>query len=232
MNIRAYRWSRSDVGKRTAVQLLAASAVAVMVFGASVANAQSDDRPTANGSTLESVSPPSSGDWERVDGTPADAADDSSNNQVLEVPQAIDPNDAAAAQADAGGDPSAANPSDSQQQADGSGDGDSEDAPDEIGSINDYQSQRDDVGPAAVLIPPMAGRPFGMSPPVGFNPPMPIMRPPYVPPAGLLPGGVLPPRPVMIRPGVTGYIPPSSPMFMAPRPMGSIPGGWWNRVRR
>lgn len=260
MNIRAHRWSRSDIGKRAAVHLLGATAVAILVVGAGRVYAQSDDRSAAGASTLESVSPPSSGDWERVNGAPTDAPDDSSDNQVLEIPQVIDPNDAAAAQADAGGASSAAPSGDGGQQADGSSDGDGMDAPDQIGSINDYQSQQDQVGPAAAFMPPMEARPLGMSPPIGINPPLgmsppvgysppiPMLAPSYLPPMGMYPGEALPPGGLMVPPGMNryygymghgggygAYIPPGAPgapMFIVPRPMVSAPGGLWNRIHR
>jgi hypothetical protein len=233
MSVQPHRWKRGDVAKRGAAPLLAASiAVVALFFGARRGRAQSDDRPTASASTLESVSPPASGDWERVDGAPADESDDSSDSQVLEIPQALDPNDAAAAQSQDGGDPSVADSGDGQSQADGSDSGSGADAPDQIGSINDYQSQPSETGPMTTYLPPMAARPLGMSPPIGLNPPMPMPPYSYFPPAGFGPNGMLPPGPVIVRPGVTGYMPPSSPMFMAPRPMAAMPGGWWNRVHR
>ena len=241
MSVWAHRRDCIGVGKRAAVRLLAAPIAAALVFAAVPAHAQSDDRPSASASTLEDISPPASGDWDRVEAAPTDPADRSSDNQVLEIPQATDPN---AAQVDSGGD-SSADASQQAQQNDGSYNDDGADAPDQVGSIDDYQSQQDDIGLAGGYIPPIASapiesRPLGMSPPsgamippVGFNPAMrPMMPVPYVPPVGMLPGGMLAPGPVIIQPGVRGYIPPTSPMAPSLRAPASIPGGWWMRARR
>jgi len=235
MNIRAHRRARKG-----AVPLLAASiAAAAFVFATAPAHAQTDDL-AASASMLENVSPPAGGGWNRVDEAPPneappDPADISSDDgQVLELPQVTDPNATADAQADNAGDANAGasqNAGQQAQQADGSDTGDNADAPDQLGSINDYQLQQNEIGAGGVSFAPTPIRPFGMGPSVGFNPPMgPMMQPPYFPPVGMLPGGMLPPGPVIVQPGVRGYFPPSSPMMM--RPLVSMPGGWWTRTRR
>jgi hypothetical protein len=240
MNIRAHRRSCNGVGKRAAVPLLAASiAAAALLFAVAPAHAQTDD-PTASASMLENVSPPAGGGWDRIDEAPPneappDPADISSDDgQVLELPQVTDPAAATDAQADNAGDANAGATQDAGQQADGSDTGgDSADAPDQVGSIDDYQSQQDGIGAGGVYLMPMAMRPLGMNPPFGLNPPMsPMMQPPYVPRVGMPPGGMLPPGPVIVQPGVRGYFPPTSPMMMQPRPLVSMPGGWWTRARR
>lgn len=256
MNVREHRRGRGNARTTGIVAFFfAVSAAAVLFFGAVRTYAQSDDRPTASASTLETISPPSSGDWERIDGSPtADAADDSAANQVLEIPQATDHN-SAATQANNDGDPSVGtDQQDAQQeQADGSDNGDDGAAPDQVGSIQDYRSQQNEIGPAATFYPPIVARPLGMNPPagispplgmspsVGYSPPIPMLAPYYVPPMAAYPGEALPPGAYIVPPGAGryhgysgynggygAYIPPGAPgapMFIVPRSMLPHPMG-------
>src|SRR5690348_7898326 len=93
-----------------------------------------------SGTADDSSAPPKSHtDWEEVPETDSDAAPE--EGQVLEIPQSVDPNQAA-------------NPeSNSPAQASNGGQGDeSAQAPDELGGLNDYQSQNADVS-GGYLIP-------------------------------------------------------------------------------
>jgi hypothetical protein len=201
------------------------SAAALVCFAAP-ARAQSDDVTGPPAETLDNLTPPSASSWERIDGPDYGGAD----GQVLEVPQVVDPNDTAAdagdnGNADAGGDANAGSTDGAQvQTADGSGNGNNaEQDPDQIGSINDYQTEQSELASSGFyVVVPM--QPLGVRPPLGVYPPTGIL-----PPAG---GGMLGSRPIMIPPRSVGPFPSTSPMLMPPRMSGSISGGWWTRARR
>jgi hypothetical protein len=166
-----------------------------------------------------SGSPPTSHtDWEEV---PESSDATSGEGQVLEIPQSVDPNQAAA--------PEGSSPA----QAANNGQGDqSAQSPDELGGLNDYQSQNAEVSggyliPVPVLVPvpvspgfagPRVGAPApGMGGVGPISPPFP-------------PGGFRPTPPIVLRPGGFGGIPSTSPMLTPPRGSAAIPGGWWTRT--
>jgi hypothetical protein len=170
-----------------------------------------------------SVPPKSHTDWEEVPETDSDAT--SGEGQVLEIPQSVDPNEAAAPE------------SNSPAQASNGGQGDeSAQAPDELGGLNDYQSQNAEVSggyliPVPVLVPvpvspgfagPRMGVPRQPAPGMGGVGPI---SPPFPP------GGFRPTPPIVLRPGGFAGIPSTSPMLTPPRGSAAIPGGWWTRAR-
>src|SRR5216684_1809618 len=147
------------------------------------------------------------------------------NGQVLEIPQSVDPNQVAA--------PESKSPA--QASNDGQGD-ESAQAPDELGGLNDYQSQNAEVSgpyliPVPVLVPvpvspgfagPRMGAPTQPAPGMGGVGPI---SPPFPP------GGFRPTPPIILRPGGFAGIPSTSPMLTPPRGSAAIPGGWWTRTR-
>jgi hypothetical protein len=171
-----------------------------------------------------SGSPPASHtDWEQVPETNSDAT--SGEGQVLEIPQSVDPNQAAA--------PESKSPA--QASNDGQGD-ESAEAPDELGGLNDYQSQDAEVSggyliPVPVLVPgpvnpgfaagPRMGAPIQPAPGMGGVGPI---SPPFPP------GGFRPTPPIVLRPGGFAGIPSTSPMLTPPSGSTAIPGGWWTRT--
>ena len=172
---------------------------------------------------VSSGSPTSHTDWEEVPETNSDAT--SGEGQVLEIPQSVDPNEAAAPE------------SKSPAQASNGGEGDeSAQVPDELGGLNDYQSQNAEVSggyliPVPVLVPvpvgpgfagPRMGAPTQLAPGMGGVGPI---SPPFPP------GGFRPTPPIILRPGGFAGIPSTSPMLTPPRGSAAIPGGWWTRAR-
>jgi len=171
---------------------------------------------------VSSGSPPTSHtDWEEVPETDSDVT--SGEGQVLEIPQSVDPNQVAA--------PESNRPA--QASNDRQGD-ESAQAPDELGGLNDYQSQNAEVSggyliPVPVLVPVpvspgFAGRRMGAQPAPGMGGVGPI-SPPFPP------GGFRPTPPIILRPGGFAGIPSTSPMLTPPRGSAAIPGGWWTRTR-
>lgn len=177
-----------------------------------------------SGTADDSSAPPKSHtDWEEVPETDSDATPE--EGQVLEIPQSVDPNEAAAPE------------SNSPAQASNGGQGDeSEQAPDELGGLNDYQSQDAEVSggylipvPVPVPVPvgpgfagPQMGVPIRPAPGMGGVGPI---SPPFPP------GGFRPTPPIILRPGGFAGIPSTSPMLTPPRGSAAIPGGWWTRSR-
>src|SRR5216683_1915533 len=170
---------------------------------------------------VSSGSPTSHTDWEEVPETNSDATP--GEGQVLEIPQSVDPKQAAAPE--------------SKSPAQASNDGQSDEsaqAPDELGGLNDYQSQNAEVSgpyliPVPVLVPVpvspgFAGRQMGAQPAPGMGGVGPI-SPPFPP------GGFRPTPPIILRPGGFAGIPSTSPMLTPPRGSAAIPGGWWTRAR-
>ena len=172
---------------------------------------------------VSSGSPTSHTDWEEVPETNSDATPE--EGQVLEIPQSVDPKQAAAPE------------SKSPVQASNDGQGDeSAQAPDELGGLNDYQSQNAEVSggyliPVPVLVPvpvspgfagPRMGAPTQPAPGMGGVGPI---SPPFPP------GGFGPTPPIVLRPGGFAGIPSTSPMLTPPRGSAAIPGGWWTRAR-
>jgi len=170
-----------------------------------------------------SGSPPTSHtDWDEVPETNSDAA--SGDGQVLEIPQSVDPNQAAA--------PEGKNPAEVSNDRQGD---ESAQAPDELGGLNDYQSQNAEVSggyliPVPVLVPvpvspgfagPRMGAPTQSAPGMGGVGPI---SPPFPP------GGFRPTPPIVLRPGGFVGIPSTSPMLTPPRGSATIPGGWWTRA--
>lgn len=177
-----------------------------------------------SGTADDSSAPPKSHtDWEEVPETDSDAT--SGEGQVLEIPQSVDPNEAAAPE----------NNSPAQASSGGQGD-ESAQAPDELGGLNDYQSQNAEVSggyliPVPVLVPvpvspgfagPRMGVPTQPAPGMGGVGPI---SPPFPP------GGFRPTPPIVLRPGGFAGIPSTSPMLTPPRRSVAIPGGWWTRAR-
>src|SRR5579859_6443779 len=122
-----------------------AACVAVLICGVALmlrpklvaaqsADASADDSPAAASSSTDEVAPPPADDsWNRVDSSEGD-----SEGQVLEVPQVVDPQDAASDTADGGDN----DPSEGQAAAaDDAGDG-SDANGDQVGSLDDYQNQQ------------------------------------------------------------------------------------------
>lgn len=171
-----------------------------------------------------SGSPPASHtDWEQVPETNSDATSD--EGQVLEIPQSVDPNQAAAPE------------SKSPEQASNDGQGaESAQAPDELGGLNDYQSQDAEVSggyviPVPVLVPVPASPGFAAGPRMGApTQPAPGMGGvgPISPP--FPPGGFRPTPPIVLRPGGFAGIPSTSPMLTPPSGSTASPGGWWTRT--
>jgi hypothetical protein len=171
-----------------------------------------------------SGSPPASRtDWEEVPETNSDAT--SGEGQVLEIPQSVDPNQAAA--------PESKSPA--QASNDGQGD-ESAEAPDELGGLNDYQSQNAEVSggyliPVPVLVPVPVSPGFAAGPRMGApTQPAPGMGGvgPISPP--FPPGGFRPTPPIVLRPGGFAGIPSTSPMLTPPSGSTAMPGGWWTRT--
>jgi hypothetical protein len=173
-----------------------------------------------------SASPPASHrDWEEVPEADSDAT--SGEGQVLEIPQSVDPTEAAA--------PDSEGNSPAQASNDGQRD-ESADAPDELGGLNDYQSQDVQVS-GGYLIPVPVPVPVPVSP--GFAGPrlgVPTQPVPGMGGVGPIsppfpPGGFRPTAPIILRPGGFAGIPSTSPMLTPPRGSTAIPGGWWTRTR-
>ena len=183
---------------------------------------------SSSGKADDSPVPPASHtDWEQVPETNSDATSGAVgwDGQVLEIPQSVDPNQVAA--------PESKSPA--QASNDGQGD-ESAQAPDELGGLNDYQSQNAEVSgpyliPVPVLVPvpvspgfagPRMGAPTQPAPGMGGVGPI---SPPFPP------GGFRPTPPIILRPGGFAGIPSTSPMLTPPRGSAAIPGGWWTRAR-
>jgi hypothetical protein len=178
----------------------------------------------SSGTADDSSAPPKSHtDWEEVPETDSDAT--SGEGRVLEIPQSVDPNQAAAPE------------SNSPAQASNNGQGDeSAQEPDELGGLNDYQSQNVEVSgvyliPVPVPVPVPVGPGFA-GPRMGVQTqPAPGMGGvgPISPP--FPPGGFRPTPPTVLRPGGFAGIPSTSPMLAPPRGSAAMPGGWWTRAR-
>jgi hypothetical protein len=232
----ANRRKRKDAIPRAAVPLLAASlAVSALIF---VKAPAADAGDPAAASATEDVSPPSTADWESVDplvvpGT----ADDTTTDRVLEVPQVVDPNSTASAQSPPADPASAAADPDSGSEtastSDGSGNAGNDDgssAPEQIGSINEYENQQADMAVAIPYVPPGTYiSSSNMPPPTARIPRGVGAAPPWVIGAGSLAPG----RPLYMTPNTGGALPSTSPMLMpSPHFLGSMPGGWWTPAHR
>jgi len=166
----------------------------------------------AAANTSEDSSPAAPGDWYEVDGANSDPI----GEQVLEVPQVVDPGQTTRA-----GQNGNVDHQDQQASIPDGGDTGDFSAPDQLGSVDDYQSQNSELGTmngyvVAAPLPPLASRN-----PIIVNPP----------PNRPMSGGI-PPTVMMIRPGTLGSIPATSPMLTPPRNSGPIPGGWWTPAHR
>jgi hypothetical protein len=172
----------------------------------------------SSGATDDSSAPPASHtDWEQVPEANSDATS-GGDGQVLEVPQSVNPDQAAARN------------SDDNSPAQGLNDGQ-----DELGGLNGYLGENADL-PGGYYIPVPAPVPVGP----GFAG-VPMREP--VQPAGpgmsgvgpispRFPGGGFRPTPTTIlRPGGLGGIPSTSPMLTPPLGSAAMPGGSWN-IRR
>lgn len=189
---------------------------AALVFSPRLVPAQSsdgiDDTSAAVRSTsMDEVSTLGGSGWDRIEGTEPDAAD----GQVLEIPQVVDSGSQAAHDGDANGGDSAAS-------ADNSGDSDDA-AADRLGNLDDYQNQEAAAaanGFSVVPVPIIVG-----APPFSIG----------TPPTSAGSGGMLPMRPIFVRPGGISPILPTSPMLTPPRSSAIRPGmplGWWTRAGR
>src|SRR5712664_3170727 len=185
------------------------------ILGPPTSAADALSGPPASAADDSSASPASHTDWEEVPETNSDAT--SGEGQVLEIPQSVDPNQAAA--------PESKRPA--QASNDGQGD-ESAQAPDELGGLNDYQSQNAEVSgpyliPVPVLVPvpvvpgfagPRMGVPTQPAPGMGgvgpISPPFPL-------------GGFRPTPPIILRPGGFAGIPSTSPMLTPRRGSAAIP---------
>jgi len=139
--------------------------------------------------------------WVRSDDV---ETDNSSPDQVLEVPQVAAP----------------AN-SDGNDQAAPNGDS----APDQVGSVDDYQDE-DDVNVSGIYIQQGGVNAYGYNPSLRNGRVNPAFGPFY--PRSNSSSG-----PSMNRPGNNGMntaIGSTSPMMPTPHSLSPMPGGWWNRA--
>ncbi len=156
----------------------------------------------------------------------------SENGQVLEIPRVIDSSidigddrasDASIANA-ASNDDDAAQSQGDQEAAESQ---DFAGLPDQVGTLQDYESQA--AGPPLGVIvsaPGLTVLPFTGRPP-GFNPSV-MPRTPMI-------GGTMLTPPIILPPTSVGPFPSTSPMLMAPRfvtPGRAFPAGGWMRARR
>jgi len=167
--------------------------------------AASDGTSGASSSTDDDISVPAAPDWDRVE----EVEGGSSGDQVLELPQTIDANRAKAGNGGSGA-------------QDGSQD-DAE-APDQVGSIDDYENQPAATAAVGAYVGPIPMRlgtnAIGMAPVA------------IVPGTHVMPGAgaMTPLAPIIVTPGGFGPFPATSPMLAAPRGSGAMPGGWWTRT--
>lgn len=187
----------------TAIAMLAAAALACSALPAKARAGIGAGAP----SVAEGRTPPESSDWE-----PADSADtsasDANSGQVLELPQAVDPEQAQAPDAN-----------DAAAQA---GNGAAQE-PDQVGNLDDYQSTMDSE-PMPVYLVPVVPRGWVAGRPLAVNPAMPRtggMR-------GM--GGMMPGSSIYVPPAGISPIMPTSPMLTTPPGSGALPGGWWTRA--
>lgn len=154
-------------------------------------------------------------DWERV---PAAGAN-SDNGQVLQIPRVINPN----AMATDGAKKQKQNSSASSGNgSSGTASTSNDSSWDELGTIQDYGNQQKLSG-GSIMIPIPAGAVSGSPMPMG--PPPFVARPALItPPANI--GGMLPVRPVTVRPGSLTGMPSTSPMLMPPRGTSAMPSIW------
>jgi hypothetical protein len=172
-----------------------------------------------------SVPPTSHTDWEQVPETNSDATS-GGDGQVLEIPQSVNPAQAAGPNSDANSPAQASNEGQDNQSGN---------APDELGGLNGYQNQNAELSggyyiPVPVPVPVGPGFAGGrMGGPV--QPTGPGMGG-VGPISPLFPGGgFVPTPPIILRPGGLAGIPSTSPMLSPPLGSSAMPGGSWNRMR-
>jgi hypothetical protein len=188
-----------------------ATAFAVMALLScppSLARAQSDDEAAA------AISSALSGSDASAD--PSDASADSAA-AVTNYAASEDSIDAAAGQVLEL--PQQIDPATFQDPADGT-DGGNNQPQDQLGSVADYQDQSAASGFAVF--------PGGAPARLGI---IVVPRMPGVPVVQQGPG-MVPVLPLIARPGGLGPFPATSPMLVAPRWSGAMPGGWWTRTHR
>jgi hypothetical protein len=174
----------------------------------------------SSGTTDDPSGPPASHtDWEQVPETNSDATSEG-DGQVLEVPQSVDPAQAAAPNRD----------DNSPAQAPNQG-RDNESGNDKLGGLNDYQQNQNEELSGGYYIPVPVPVPVGpgfagarMRGPVqSVAPGMGEVGPISPPFPG---GGFVPTPPIILRPGGLAGIPSTSPMLTPPLGSAAMPGGW------
>jgi hypothetical protein len=161
-----------------------------------------------------SVPPTSHTDWEQVPETNSDATS-GGDGQVLEIPQSVNPAQAAGPNSDANSPAQASNEGQDNQ---------SRNAPDELGGLNGYQNQNAELSGGyyiPVPVPVPVGPGFAGARMGGVEP----ISPPF--PGG----GFVPTPPIILRPGGLAGIPSTSPMLTPPLGSAAMPSGSWNRMR-
>jgi hypothetical protein len=192
----------------TAIAMLAAAALACAALPA---KARAGSGADALAASAAGRAPDESSDWDPADNaddhaSDADSPSDADSGQVLELPQAVNPDSPEQARS---GDAQAGN-SAAQE-------------PDQVGNLNEYQS-RVDTDPMPVYLVPVVPRAWVAARPMAVNPAMPRM--------GGIPGmgGMMPGSSIYVPPAGISPIMPASPMLTTPPGSGALPGGWWTRA--
>jgi hypothetical protein len=153
-----------------------------------------------------------------------EAVSGSEQNQVLEIPQLIEPS----SELDPYGASNGSTTLDDNGDGTESGQGDqaqTAELPAEVGSLQDYEEQVIEPPPGMMAYAPgVAALPFAR--PFGIRP---------VPKPGAPLNGMIIASPIILPPTSAGPLPSTSPMLMSPRfvaPGYALPGGAWARPRR
>lgn len=177
-------------------------AMGALLCLASPAQAQSDDEAVP---AISSAVP--------SDDSAADSSDDSADSETDYVPS-DDSADATTGQVLEI--PQKIDPSTLQDGTADSGDGGNQ-----LGSIADYQDQA--AGNSVAVFPGAERTPLGVIVVQRFaGSPVVVQGSP----------GMVPMLPLIAPPSGLGPFPATSPMLMAPRGSGAMPGGWWTRTHR